>query len=562
MQEIIECIPNFSEGRDLKIIQTITDAIQSVSGIKLLDVDPGVDTNRTVMTFIGSKSGVLEAAFAGIAKAAEVIDMRKHHGAHARLGATDVCPYVPISGVTEEECIELTKKLAKRVADELNIPVYLYEKSAQKPERTNLAAIREGEYEGLAEKLKNPEWKPDFGKPEFNVKSGATVIGVRDFLIAYNVNLNTRDAKLANDIALTIREKGRAKRDANGKIVKDANGETIYIPGVFKSVKAVGWYLEQYRLAQVSINLTNYAIAPPHEVFDEICRLAAEKGLRVTGSELVGLIPKEAMLIAGRHYLRLQGKSEGVPTAELIRVAVQSMGMNEITPFDPQKKIIEFQVREFEKALVDLSVRDFIDELSMDSPAPGGGSVSALCGALASGLISMVANLTYGKKGYERFNHRMNEIAGQAQELKDELLRLIDLDTTAFNRVMACYRMTKKSDDEKYARSIAIEEAMKQATLVPLEVIKTTQKTIRLMDFIVKHGNINSISDAGVSALCAETAVKGAAMNVRINLGSVTDEAFRSSIKSEVDDIEKETTRIVRRLVRSVNRKIGGNRSL
>ncbi|MDD5765964.1 MAG: glutamate formimidoyltransferase [Candidatus Marinimicrobia bacterium] len=562
MQEIIECIPNFSEGRDLKIIQTITDAIQSVSGIKLLNVDPGVDTNRTVMTFIGSKSGVLEAAFAGIAKAAEVIDMRKHHGAHARLGATDVCPFVPISGVTEEECIELTKKLAKRVADELNIPVYLYEKSAQKPERTNLAAIREGEYEGLAEKLKNPEWKPDFGKPEFNVKSGATVIGVRDFLIAYNVNLNTRDAKLANDIALTIREKGRAKRDANGKIVKDANGETIYIPGVFKSVKAVGWYLEQYRLAQVSINLTNYAIAPPHEVFDEICRLAAEKGLRVTGSELVGLIPKEAMLIAGRHYLRLQGKSEGVPTAELIRVAVQSMGMNEITPFDPQKKIIEFQVREFEKALVDLSVRDFIDELSMDSPAPGGGSVSALCGALASGLISMVANLTYGKKGYERFNHRMNEIAGQAQELKDELLRLIDLDTTAFNRVMACYRMTKKSDDEKYARSIAIEEAMKQATLVPLEVIKTTQKTIRLMDFIVKHGNINSISDAGVSALCAETAVKGAAMNVRINLGSVTDEAFRSSIKSEVDDIEKETTRIVRRLVRSVNRKIGGNRSL
>jgi len=562
MQEIIECIPNFSEGCDLKIIQAITDAIQSISSIKLLDVDPGADTNRTVVTFIGSKSGVLEAAFAGIAKAAEVIDMRKHHGAHARLGATDVCPFVPISGVTEEECIELTKKLAKRVADELNIPVYLYEKSAQKPERTNLAAIREGEYEGLTEKLKNPEWKPDFGKPEFNVKSGATVIGVRDFLIAYNVNLNTRDAKLANDIALTIREKGRAKRDANGKIVKDANGETIYIPGIFKSVKAVGWYLEQYRLAQVSINLTNYAIAPPHEVFDEICRLAAEKGLRVTGSELVGLIPKEAMLIAGKYYLRKQNKSDGVTETELIRVAVQSMGMNEITPFDPQKKIIEFQVREFEKALVDLSVRDFIDELSMDSPAPGGGSVSALCGALASGLISMVANLTYGKKGYERFNYRMNEIAGQTQELKDELLRLIDLDTAAFNRVMACYRMPKKSDDEKYARSIAIEEAMKQATLVPLEVMKTTQKTIHLMDFVVKHGNVNSISDAGVGALCAETAVKGAAMNVRINLISVTDEAFRSTIKSEVDDIEKETARIVRRLVRSVNRKIEGNRSL
>ncbi|MFA4838348.1 MAG: glutamate formimidoyltransferase [Candidatus Neomarinimicrobiota bacterium] len=558
MPEIIECIPNFSEGRDPKIIQAITDAIQSVSGVKLLDVDPGADTNRTVVTFIGSKAGVLEAAFAGIAKAAEVIDMRKHRGAHARIGATDVCPFVPISGVTEEECIALTQKLAKRVAEELKIPVYLYEKSAQRSERSNLAAVREGEYEGLAEKLKNPMWKPDFGEPEFNAKSGATVIGVRDFLIACNVNLNTRDAKLANDIALTIREKGRAKRDADGKIIKDENGEIVFVPGNFKSVKAVGWYLEQYQLAQVSINLTNYHIAPPHEVFDEICRLAAEKGLRVTGSELVGLIPKEAMLIAGRHYLRQQGKSEGVPEAELIRVAVQSMGLSEISPFDPQKKIIEFQVREFEKVLVNLSVRDFIDELSMDSPAPGGGSVSALCGALAGGLIAMVANLTHGKKGYERFNCRMNEIAGQAQELKDELLRLIDLDTAAFNRVMACYRLPKKTDDEKRARNVALEEAMKQATLVPLEVMKTTQKTIRLMDFVVKHGNVNSISDAGVGALCAETAVKGAAMNVRINLASVSDEPFRTAVKSEVDDIEKETARIVRRLVRSVNRKIEG----
>ena len=556
MPEIIECIPNFSEGRDPKIIQAITDAIQSVSGVKLLDVDPGADTNRTVVTFIGSKSSALEAAFAGIAKAAEVIDMRKHHGAHARIGATDVCPFVPISGVTEEECVALTKKLAQRVWEELKIPVYLYEKSAQSPERANLAKIREGEYEGLAEKLKNPEWKPDFGDPEFNAKSGATVMGVRDFLIAYNVNLNTRDSKLANNIAQTIREKGRAKRDINGKIIKDASGETIFEPGIFKSVKAVGWYLEQRQLAQVSINLTNYHIVPPHVVFDEICRLATEKGLRVTGSELVGLIPKEAMLIAGRHYLRKQGKSEGVPEAELIRVAVQSMGMNEISLFDPQKKIIEFQVREFEKALVNLSVRDFIDELSMDSPAPGGGSVSALCGALSGGLISMVANLTHGKKGYERFDHRMNEIAGQAQGLKDELIRLIDLDTAAFNQVMACYRMPKKTDDEKKSRSIAIEEAMKQATLVPLEVMKTTRKTIRLMDFIVKHGNVNSISDAGVGALCAETAVKGAAMNVRINLGSVTDEAFRTAIKSEVEEIERETARIVRRLVRSVNRKI------
>lgn len=344
MPEIIECIPNFSEGRNVTTIKAITDAIRSVGGVKLLDVYPGADTNRTVVTFIGNKTDVLEAAFAGIAKAAEVIDMRKHTGVHARIGATDVCPFVPISGVTDEECIELTHQLARRVADELRIPVYLYEKSAQQPERVNLANIRAGEYEGLPEKLKDSAWKPDYGEPIFNAKSGATVIGVRDYLIAYNVNLNTRDPKFAEDIAMTIREKGRPKRDTDGKIIKDTNGEKIYEPGLFKAIKAVGWYIDQYRMAQVSINLTNYKITAPHEVFEAIRKLAYQKGLRVTGSELVGLIPKEAMLMAGRYYLSKQGKSAGVPEKELIRIAVQSMGLNEISRFDPQKKIIEYAV--------------------------------------------------------------------------------------------------------------------------------------------------------------------------------------------------------------------------
>ncbi len=556
MPEIIECIPNFSEGRNLNVIKAITDAIESVDEVKLLDVDPGADTNRTVVTFIGTKKGIVEGAFAGIARAAEVIDMRRHSGAHARLGATDVCPLVPISGISKEECIEISHKLAKRVAEELKIPIYLYEKSAQSPDRENLANIRSGEYEALAKKIKDPHWAPDYGEAVFNAKSGATVIGVREFLIAYNVNLNTNDRKLAHDIALTIRENGRLKRDKKGKVIRDENGVALRQPGTLKSTKAVGWYIDEYKMAQVSINLTNYKITAPHEVFEEIRRIATKKGLRVTGSEVVGLIPKEAMLMAGRYYLKNQRKSEGVPESELIRVAIQSMGLNDVSPFDPAKKIIEYQFKEFDKPLIDMTVRDFADELSTDSPAPGGGSVSALCGSLSASLAAMVANLTYGKKGYERQFKKMNDIAVEAQHLKDELLRLVDLDSLAFNKVMDSLRLPKKTDDDKAKRVRAIQDATKQATLVPLSVMKTTLKVLNYVDTVSKYGNVNSISDAGVAALAAGTAVKGAGFNVLINLPGVDDRGFCDKMRSKVAELNKNGQRIVWKIVKRVEEKI------
>ncbi len=556
MLDIIECVPNFSEGRDLQVINQIAAAIQAVEGVKLLSVEPGAATNRTVMTFIGNKEAVIAAAYAGIAKAAELIDMRKHHGEHPRIGATDVCPLVPVRGVGEEECIALSHALARRVGEELAIPVYLYEKSAQKPERKNLADIRAGEYEGLEAKLKDPAWQPDYGPATFNPKAGATVIGVRDFLIAYNVNLNTRDRKIANEIALTIREKGRARRDENGAIIRDAHGEPIYEPGIFKATRAVGWYIDEYKMAQVSINLTNYKITPPHEVFEEICRLVTEHGLRVTGSEIVGLVPLEAMLMAGRHYLQRQGKSTGVPEKELVRVAIQSLGLNEIAPFDPAKKIVEYQIQEFDKPLVDMSVHDFVDELSTDSPAPGGGSVAALCGALAAALTAMVANLTHGKKGYERYYQRMDSIARDAQDLKDQLLRAIDRDTAAFNAVMACYRLPKKTPEELAYRTEALQKATYQATIVPLEVMRLVNKILDLTEAVAKHGNVNSISDAGVAALTAEAAMKGAYLNVLINLRSLKGEVAATEIKQEAERISSMLTRQVRRILRLIDRKI------
>lgn len=556
MPEIIECVPNFSEGRDLNVIKAITDAIESVDEVKLLDVDPGADTNRTVVTFIGTKQGILNGAFAGIAKAAELIDMRKHSGAHARLGATDVCPLVPISGISEEECIQLSHELAKKVANELNIPVYLYEKSAQKADRRNLANIRAGEYEGLADKLKDPHWKPDYGKAEFNAGAGATVMGVREFLIAYNVNLNTTDRKLASDIALTIREKGRVKRDKNGTILRDENGVALRQPGLLKETKAVGWYIDEYKMAQVSINLTNYKITPPHVVFEEIRKLANKKGLRVTGSEIVGLIPREAMLMAGRYFLESQGKSQGVPEEALIRTAIQSLGLNDVSQFDPRKKIIEYQFKEFEKPLVEMTAREFADELSTDSPAPGGGSVAALSGSLAAGLTAMVANLTHGKKGYERHNKKMNDVAVQAQELKDELLRLVDLDTAAFNAVMDCFRLPKKTDADKAKRNAAIQEATKNAANVPLQVMETGLKLLDLTEIVSKYGNVNSISDAGVAALAADTAIQGAGLNVLINLAGIEDREYIESMKSKVSRIKNESQRIVRRIMNRVNKTI------
>lgn len=556
MPEIIECIPNFSEGRDHGIIKQITDAIESVDGVKLLDVDPGADTNRTVVTFIGTREGILNGAFAGIAKAAEVIDMRRHSGAHARLGATDVCPLVPIAGISEEECIRLSHELARKVAQELHIPIYLYEKSAQTPQRSNLAHIRSGEYEGLAEKLKDPEWKPDYGEALFNAKSGATVVGVREFLIAYNVNLNTRDRKLAHDIAMTIRESGRVSRDKKGDIVRYESGESVRQPGTLQSAKAVGWYIDEYKMAQVSINLTDYKITNVHEAFEEIRRLANAGGLRVTGSEIVGLIPKEALLMAGRYYLKAQGKSEGVPEADLIRTAIQSLGLNDVSPFDPAKKIIEYQFREFDHPLTEMSLKAFNDELSTDSPAPGGGSVAALVGSLGAGLTAMVANLTHGKKGYERQYDRMNSLAKGVQELKDELLRLVDLDTAAFNRVMGSMRLPRKTEEEKALRKQAIQETTQEATRVPLAVMKTSLKMLHLADTVARYGNVNSISDAGVAALAGQLAVQGAGYNVLINLPGIEDSGFRESMQSEVAELNREAQTIARRVERRVKKAI------
>ncbi len=529
--KLVECVPNFSEGRDSDKIRAITREIEAVPGVKLLDVDPGASTNRTVVTFIGPPEAAEEAAFRAIAKAAEVIDMRAHKGAHPRMGATDVCPFVPVSGVTMEDCVRLAADLGRRVADELAIPVYLYEAAARKPERRNLATVRAGEYEGLPEKLRDPRWAPDFGEAVFNPRSGATTIGAREFLIAYNINLNTRDRKLAHEIALSLRESGRAKRDKDGNAIKDARGNTVTVPGKFKNVKSVGWYVEDYGLAQVSVNFTNYGKTPVHVVFDEAVRLAGKLGLRVTGSELVGLIPKEALLMAGRHYLEKQGKSPGVPEGELIRMAVRSLGLSDVVPFEPEKKIIEYQVREPGPALAAMTLRGFADELSMDSPAPGGGSVAALCGALSAGLSAMVANLTVGKKGYEAVCDELSSTAVEAQALKDFLLEAVDRDTKAFNRVMEAFRLPKTTPEQAEEKDRAIEEANKEATLVPLEVLEKAVDAVSLARIAAAKGNRNSLSDAGVAGLAAQTAGEGAYYNVLINLGGIKDAKFTDQVK-------------------------------
>jgi glutamate formiminotransferase/formiminotetrahydrofolate cyclodeaminase len=536
--KLVECVPNFSEGRDQEKIKLITREIESSPQVTLLDVDPGESTNRTVVTFIGTPEGVKEAAFKAIKKASEVIDMSQHQGAHSRIGATDVCPFVPVTGVTMEDCIQIAHEVGKRVADELGIPVYMYEEAAQKPERQNLANIRVGEYEGLSERMKDPDWAPDYGKPVFNAKTGATNVGAREFLIAYNINLNTRDRSLARHIAFNLREKGRAKRDKSGKIIRDENGKAIKIPGKFKAVKAVGWFIEDFDIAQISINFTNYKISPPHLVFDEAIKEAEAIGLRVTGSELVGLIPKDAMLMAGRHYLKKQGKSPGVPEEELIDIAVKSLGLEDVSPFDPQKKIIEYQFKEVEDPLIDKNLRQFANELSMDSPAPGGGSTAALCGALSSSLTSMVSNLTVGKNEYENVQGKVIELAMAAQELKDEFLRAVDLDTVAFNKVMDTFRMKKKTEEQKKERNAAIQEATKEATLVPLDVLEKSIKALELAKEIATHGNKNSVSDAGVAGLTAQTAAEGAYYNVIINLPDIEDEDFTSEIKAKAESLK------------------------
>ncbi len=538
---IIECVPNISEGRDKSIINSVADSVRNIIGVKLLDVDSGEATNRTVFTFVGEANLVCEAAFRLIETASKLIDMKNQKGEHSRIGATDVCPLIPISGISIEECIQLSKKLAERVGNELGIPIYLYEHAATSPQRKNLADIRKGEYEGLSEKIKLPEWKPDYGPTIFNSKSGATVIGVRDFLIAYNVNLNTTDQKLANEIAFRIREQGRAKRDSDGNILRNKNGESIKIPGTLKNVKAVGWFIKEYNQAQISINLTNFKITPPHVAFEECVKEANSLGLRVTGSEIIGLIPKEAMLIAGRYFLEKQGKSPGLPENNLIEIAIQSLGLSDISLFEPNKKIIENVLEENLNSLNNLTVRQFVDELSTDSPAPGGGSAAALSGSIAAGLVAMVANLTVGKKGYESVFDEMKNISVSAQKLKDELLLLVDEDTNAFNKLMEAARLPKKSEEEINKRNKLIEETTLYASEVPLRTMEKSFEVLSLAKIVSEKGNKNSNSDAGVAILLSRSAIKGGAMNVEINLKELQESEQKKSIQNKMENILQKT---------------------
>ena len=554
--KLVECVPNFSEGRDREKIKAITQEIERTPEVRLLDVDPGESTNRTVVTFIGSPEGVEEAAFRAIRKAAELIDMRQQKGAHSRIGATDVCPFVPVSGITMEDCVLLARNLGKRVARELGIPVYLYEEAAQKPERRNLANIRAGEYEGLAEKLKDPRWAPDFGDPVFNPTAGATVIGAREFLIAYNINLNTRDRRLAHEISLRLRESGRAQRDAQGNVVRDAQGKAVTLPGRFPHVKAVGWYIEDYGVAQISINFTNYKITPVHLVFDEAAKEAEKLGLRVTGSELVGLIPKEALLMAGRYYLEKQGKSPGVPEEELVRTAVHSLGLGDVAPFDPDKKIIENQFKQDGPSLLKLNLREFASAVSLDCPTPGGGSVAALCAALSASLSAMVANLTFGKKGYEEVSGEMKDAASKAQKLKEDLLTAVDEDTRAFNKVMEAFGLPKGSGEQIKEKEAAIESATKQATLVPLGVLERCVPLLELAMLAAQKGNRNSLSDAGVAGLIGEAAAIGAFYNVKINLPGIRDDIFRDEALKKGGELMSQVTRLGREIRALVERQL------
>jgi glutamate formiminotransferase/formiminotetrahydrofolate cyclodeaminase len=542
MRKLIECVPNFSEGRDLNVIRQITDAIESVDGVSLLDVDAGASTNRTVVTFVGSPEAAVEAGFRGIQKAAELIDMRKHKGAHPRMGATDVCPFIPISNVSWEEAITCATQLGKRVGDELNIPVYLYEKAAKDKARANLSVIRASEYEGFFEKIKQPEWKPDFGPSVFSEKSGATVIGVRDFLVAYNANLNTKAVRRANSVAFDVREQGRVKTEdgtPSGKPVLDTTGEPVRIPGMLKHVKAIGWYVKEYGIAQVSMNLTNIEETPLHVAFDACVEAAANRGLRVTGSEIVGMIPKKCLIDAGRYFLRKQRSSEGASEEELIDIAIRSMGLSELKPFEAKEKVIEFKIEAAapKKSLLKMNVREFCNETLSDSPAPGGGSVAALMGALGASLGGMVANLSAGKRGWDDKLSYFSDWAVKAQQLKDELLSLVDEDTAAFNKVMEAFALPKESREEKSARSTAIEEATKHAAEIPLKVMETASKSYELLAKMAEKGNPASISDVGVGLLATRACVGGAALNVRINLTALKDENFKSSLLKKVEQI-------------------------
>jgi len=553
MKKLVECVPNFSEGRDKDVIDSIVKSMQSVENVKVLDVDSGKDTNRTVVTIVGDPMAVLESAFIGIKTASELIDMNKHQGTHPRMGATDVCPMIPVSEVSDEECINLTKTLGKRVGEELKIPIYLYEKSAQYKNRTKLPIIRSGEYEGLAKKLSDPEWKPDFGPSVMHPQAGATVIGCRDFLIAYNINLNTKDTRLATDIAFELRELGRSKRIPNpnsknlldGEIVRHDDGKPVKVPGMFKDVKAIGWYVDDFKRAQISINFNNYKKSTIHDVYDKACILAEERGIRVTGSELVGLIPLDAIISAGKHYLQKQNRSIGVPVSDIIECAVQSLGLNDVTPFINNEKIIDYAVMENNDDMFD---KDFLESVSLNTPAPGGGSVSALSGSLGSALCSMVASLTHEKKDMLQNRSIMEEIGVKAQELKDDLAYLVSEDSRAFNKVLDAVRLPAISEQDKKEKTKNILLANKYAIEIPYQTAKKCYEVMQLAEILIEKGNPSSLTDAGVASEVAFAGLRGGCMNVLINLPELIDKPYINQKQKEVDNLLKKGERLNRKL--------------
>jgi glutamate formiminotransferase/formiminotetrahydrofolate cyclodeaminase len=564
MKQLIECVPNFSEGCNMKIIGQITAEIKKVEGVKLLDVDPGKATNRTVVTFVGTPDAVCEAAFRAVKKASEVIDMRNHHGEHPRFGATDVCPLVPVSNITMEEVVVYARKLGRRIGEELGIPVYCYEFAAFGEKRRNLASCRQGEYEGLAKKIASNEWKPDFGPSAWNdsvALSGATAVGARNFLIAYNVNLNTTSVRRANAVAFDIREKGRVKREGdpvNGRIITDADGEPVYEPGLLKAVKAIGWYIEEYGIAQISINLTDLSVTPLHIAFDAACEQAEKRGLRVTGSEIIGVVPLSAMLEAGKYFLEKQNRSSGIPEKEIIKIAVKSLGLGDLCPFIPEKKIIEYILRDTsEKKLVQMNLAAFAGETASESPAPGGGSVSAYAGALGVSLATMVANISSHKAGWDSRWKEFSTWAMKGMALQSELLSLVDEDTKAFNRIMEAFGLPKDTEADKSARKAAIQDATRGAIEVPLKVMKKSYESFEIIKAMVLEGNPNSVTDAGVGALCARTAVKGAFLNVKINASGLEDKEFVKKVMEEGSAIEASAVQLEEEIMEMVQRKIG-----
>lgn len=564
-KRIVECVPNFSEGRDKEVIRQIVEAIESAAEVKVLDVDPGEATNRTVVTFVGSPEAVVEAAFAGVKRAAERIDMRHHKGAHPRMGATDVLPLIPIAGITLEECAALSRELARRIADELHIPTYCYEAAAFRPERKNLAVCRAGEYEALPEKLAHEETAPDFGARPYDeevARTGATTVGARDFLIAVNFNLNTTSTRRANAIAFDVREKGRPVREGNpitGKVVKDADGNPVMQPGTLKATKAIGWFIEEYGIAQVSMNITDISVTPLHVAFDEVCRKADARGVRVTGTEIVGLVPKRALIEAGKYFLRKQHRSVGIAEEEIVRLAVKSMGLDDLKPFKPEEKVIEYllEAEDRKKRLIDMTCKGFAEETASESPAPGGGSISAYMGALGAALGTMVANLSSHKPGWDDRWEEFSDWAEKGQVVMQELLHLVDEDTAAFNRIMAVFAMPKSTDEEKAARSAALQEATLYATEVPLRTMRASLAVFPIVRAMAAEGNPNSVSDAGVGALAARSAVYGARLNVRINAAGLKDRTKAAALVAEADAIAAEAERLEKEVIEIVEQKIG-----